>query len=290
MPGYSFLNKKEFHTGSFKNIEKVWLAEQHKAEQERNIAEHRKRLMEERYEEELKKYKVQAGLIPESELHKMDWMYNHGVLDKDKNIAEEYLMGKPVEEQPSRTHVVKESATNEANEDFSRAVEDPLLVIKKQELKKANGNFGNSDLSYYIGVKNERSVQPEEYISQLDRRGKKIEKLKTGERKVDSNAMSKLVDKYLKEKMGPFTTIDKDSMKLRFNALKQKTAHLKRPSIIKSEKGYRELENNAKEVDAYSDNYYRYVNNKGVNSGSNPKFISEQIKSKYNIEKDRRDP
>ena len=28
----------------------------------------------------------------------MDWMYNVDIDDKEKNIAEEYLLGKPVEE------------------------------------------------------------------------------------------------------------------------------------------------------------------------------------------------
>ena len=28
----------------------------------------------------------------------MDWMYNVDIEEKDKNIAEEYLLGKPVEE------------------------------------------------------------------------------------------------------------------------------------------------------------------------------------------------
>lgn len=75
MPGRSFLNKKEFHTGSFKNQEKVWLAEQRKLEQDRNFLEQKKRLLEEKYSEELKKMQVQAGLLDESALNKMEWMY-----------------------------------------------------------------------------------------------------------------------------------------------------------------------------------------------------------------------
>ena len=75
MPGLSFLNKKDFHTASFKNREQVWLAEQRKLEQDRNFLEQKKRLLEEKYSEELKRMQVRAGLLDESALNKMEWMY-----------------------------------------------------------------------------------------------------------------------------------------------------------------------------------------------------------------------
>lgn len=62
--GLAFLNKKSWHTGSFQNIEKVWIAEQQKKEQDKRAAEMQKKLKEERQLEELKRLQVEAGLIP----------------------------------------------------------------------------------------------------------------------------------------------------------------------------------------------------------------------------------
>lgn len=49
MVGYQFLNKKEFHPGSFGNIERVYLAEREAEEKKRLILEKEKQLKEEKY-------------------------------------------------------------------------------------------------------------------------------------------------------------------------------------------------------------------------------------------------
>ena len=66
--GLKFLNKKTWHTGSFKNIEIVWKAQQEEKRRRRNQEENLKKLKEEKHMEELKKLQVQAGLIPETDL------------------------------------------------------------------------------------------------------------------------------------------------------------------------------------------------------------------------------
>ena len=76
--GLAFLNKKSWHTGSFKNIERVWQAEEKRANADKKQAEAAKKLKEERHMEEMKKLQVQAGLLPESALHRMEWMYEWG--------------------------------------------------------------------------------------------------------------------------------------------------------------------------------------------------------------------
>lgn len=58
MVGYSFLNKKVFHPASFGNIEKVYLAEQEEEQKIKINKEREKRLKEEKFEEDLKKIKV----------------------------------------------------------------------------------------------------------------------------------------------------------------------------------------------------------------------------------------
>lgn len=276
MPGFAFLNKKEFHTGSFKNIELVWLAEQHKEQQDQRIREHRKRLNEERYEEELKRAKVQQGLIAQSEMYKMDWMYNQANLDKERNIADEYLLGKPIEEQPKRA-TFRENGLNEGNEEFKRTTEDPLLLIKRQQMRRGHVGGGNN-LSYYIGVKNERKVASEEFVSQTGR-SKKIEKLKGSDKQSEHSHTTKLLEKYIKDKMGPLTTLDRDANKLRFNALKPK----QRPTIPSSEQGYKDMERNAKDISAASHGYRKADSERNTNTGSNPQFIRDQIRTKFEI-------
>lgn len=95
--GLSFLNKKGWHTGGFKNMEQVWLAEEAEKDRKKKQEEMKKKLVEEKYNNELKKMQVQAGLLPKSELDKMDWMYNFYDHANTKNNAEEYLLGKKVD-------------------------------------------------------------------------------------------------------------------------------------------------------------------------------------------------
>lgn len=73
--GLSYLNKKDWHPEKFSNIEKVWNAEQRQQEESRLIQERIKKLKEERHIEELKRMQVEAGIIPESSLQRLEWMY-----------------------------------------------------------------------------------------------------------------------------------------------------------------------------------------------------------------------
>jgi hypothetical protein len=138
--GLSFLNKKTWHPGSFANIEKVWIAEQKQREQERKQLENSKKLKEERQIEELKKMQVEAGLIPASHLQRLDWIYQAPETTSNITTAEEFLLGKPLkdekpEEKRHFTPVFQESYSNPQNEVFTKVHEDPLFVMKKEELK-----------------------------------------------------------------------------------------------------------------------------------------------------------
>ena len=74
--GLKFLQKKKWHPLTIENLEAVWLAEQKSKEERNMLKEHNKRIEEERKDEEMKKAQVKAGLIPESDLKKMTWMYD----------------------------------------------------------------------------------------------------------------------------------------------------------------------------------------------------------------------
>lgn len=142
--GLAFLNKKSWHTGSFQNIEKVWIAEQKKKDQDRRQGELLKKLKEERHLEEMKKLQVEAGLIPASHLNRMDWMYQ-GVNKLQEKQNEDYILGKKLEEKdlekkPQQTGgftpLYKEEIGNIKNEEFTRLHEDPLFMIKQEEMKR----------------------------------------------------------------------------------------------------------------------------------------------------------
>jgi len=153
--GLSFLNKKPWHPGSFavrillfifiiftnfKNIEKVWIAEQKQREIERKIIENKKKLKEERQIEELKKLQIDAGLIPASHMQRLDWLYQGPECNKDITTAEEFLIGKPLNDKPEEkkyfTPVFQESYSNPQNEIFTRIHEDPVFLMKKEELRQ----------------------------------------------------------------------------------------------------------------------------------------------------------
>lgn len=157
--GLPFLNKKSWHTGSFKNIEQVWIAEEKQREKLKKQEELRKKLIEEKYNEDFKKLQVEAGLIPRSELDKMDWMYNFYGHGDAENNAEDFLMGKKVEklgpEDKSITSLKNrrmrfndtvddtQDNKNDPNEDFIKIQEDPLFQIRKEELARKQQILNN---------------------------------------------------------------------------------------------------------------------------------------------------
>ncbi|KOM53225.1 hypothetical protein LR48_Vigan09g188400 [Vigna angularis] len=72
-----FLNKKGWHTGSLRNIENVWKAEQkHEAEQKK-LEELRKQIQEERERTEFRLLQEKAGLVPHQE--RLEFLYDSGL-------------------------------------------------------------------------------------------------------------------------------------------------------------------------------------------------------------------
>lgn len=57
----SFLNKKNFHPGSIKNIEEVWKREQKALKEEKKLEDLRKQILEEKQYEELEQVAEKAG-------------------------------------------------------------------------------------------------------------------------------------------------------------------------------------------------------------------------------------
>src|SRR3990167_4155151 len=139
--GLSFLNKKSWHTGSFKNMEAVWQAREQHSEVARKKEEIRKKVIEEKYSEELKRIQVEAGLLPESALNRMSWMYDPLDNPEARNNAEAYLLGKTVKSLADVDGLKgkllqQEEESRNQNDDFLKLHEDPLFLIKKEQEKR----------------------------------------------------------------------------------------------------------------------------------------------------------
>lgn len=81
-------------------------------------------------------------------MQRLDWMYQD-VSKRDENLAEEYLMGKPIDERQAAKEdageekfVKQDDAIDfgefEESEAFQRMVEDPMVKIKQMEMSKRN--------------------------------------------------------------------------------------------------------------------------------------------------------
>ena len=134
-----YLNKKKWHPSSMSNIEQVWLAESKQREAEKREQDHIKKLKEERQIEELKILQAKMGIIPQSSLQRIDWMYQDRSAQNNGNNAEDFLLGKPVKEIESHGDrkepkkiipVIRDSYTTTENEAFVKMMEDPLVYIK----------------------------------------------------------------------------------------------------------------------------------------------------------------
>lgn len=62
--GMKFLNKKGWHTGSLRNIENVWKAEQKQEAEQKKLEELRLQILQERERSEFRALQEQAGLVP----------------------------------------------------------------------------------------------------------------------------------------------------------------------------------------------------------------------------------
>lgn len=67
--------KKSWHPSTLKNQERVWKAEQQKAEEDRKMAELQRELKEEREREFLQRTAEESGAVEKKGDAKLDWMY-----------------------------------------------------------------------------------------------------------------------------------------------------------------------------------------------------------------------
>ncbi|XP_064986679.1 uncharacterized protein LOC135668533 [Musa acuminata AAA Group] len=138
-----FLNKKGWHTGSLRNIENVWKAEQkHEAEQ-RKLEELRKQIQDEREKSEFRLLQEQAGLVPRQE--RLDFLYESGLaVGKGSSDGFKALQAPPAAASTTSTSEASSSKAavpgalfedkpQSANDTWRKLHSDPLLLIRQRE-------------------------------------------------------------------------------------------------------------------------------------------------------------
>ncbi|KAM7525337.1 hypothetical protein LguiA_015239 [Lonicera macranthoides] len=144
-----FLNKKGWHTGSLRNIENVWKAEQkHEAEQKK-LEELRKQIHEERERSEFRLLQEQAGLVPKQE--RLDFLYDSGLaVGKGGGNSSSDGGFKSLQSLPSKTDPTTDTPSSSstkqqqpgalfeekpqsANDAWRKLHSDPLLLIRQRE-------------------------------------------------------------------------------------------------------------------------------------------------------------
>ncbi|CAN6450572.1 unnamed protein product [Victoria cruziana] len=141
-----FLNKKGWHTGSLRNIENVWKAEQKQLAEDKKLEEFKKQIQEERERQEFRLLQEQAGLVPKQE--RLEFLYDSG-LAVGKSSSEGFK-ALEVETLPpaagtSAAGTSKDASIStpgalfsadkpqSANDSWRKLHSDPLLLIRQKE-------------------------------------------------------------------------------------------------------------------------------------------------------------
>ncbi|KAG5457330.1 MAG: Pre-mRNA splicing factor-domain-containing protein [Olpidium bornovanus] len=140
--------KKSWHTGTLKNIGRVWKKEQDAKAEQAKLAELQKEMAQERAVEELQRLQERAGLKVRSQ--KLDWMYSVGpgqAPSLREAETEAFLLGKKkvdslleagekkVLSTTSEFNPISlvNSKANSKRDIQAKVREDPLLAIRRQE-------------------------------------------------------------------------------------------------------------------------------------------------------------
>uniref|UniRef100_A0A803M0G1 CBF1-interacting co-repressor CIR N-terminal domain-containing protein n=1 Tax=Chenopodium quinoa TaxID=63459 RepID=A0A803M0G1_CHEQI len=125
-----FLNKKGWHTGSLRNIENVWKAEQKHEQEQRKLEELRKQILEERERDEFRVLQEQAGLTPRQE--RLEFLYDSG-LAVGKPTSDGFQGLGSLPGQPAVPGALFEDKPQSANDAWRKLHTDPLLMIRQRE-------------------------------------------------------------------------------------------------------------------------------------------------------------
>ncbi|KAI3442229.1 Cir_N domain-containing protein [Psidium guajava] len=143
-----FLNKKGWHTGSLRNIENVWKAEQKHDAEQKKLEELRKQIQEERERDEFRLLQEKAGILPRQE--RLEFLYDSGLavgkgssegvafkaLDKPNEAASSSAAsasGSASGSASATPGALFEDKPHSANDAWRKLHSDPLLLIRQRE-------------------------------------------------------------------------------------------------------------------------------------------------------------
>jgi hypothetical protein len=126
------------------------VTEQKYREVEIRAIEKAKKIKEEKVLEEMKKLQASKGLIPASQLNRLDFMYQCPEPEANQKTTpnEDFLLGKRIDDDSNNIFIKNKNKkktiipmfadnyANPKNEDFVRIHEDPLYLILKEEKKQ----------------------------------------------------------------------------------------------------------------------------------------------------------
>lgn len=182
-----FLNKKGWHTGSLRNIENVWKAEQKHETEQKKLEELRKQIQDEREQNEFRQLQEQAGLVPKQE--RLEFLYDSG-LAVGRSNSDNFPLGKPVEPPNNETGnelsklaavpgaLFVDEKPQSANDVWRKLHTDPLLMIRQRE-QEALAQIKNNPVKMDIIKK---SVEQQK-VNKEDKKKRKEEKKKHNKEK-----------------------------------------------------------------------------------------------------------
>ncbi|KAL8161169.1 hypothetical protein V2J09_012658 [Rumex salicifolius] len=146
--GMKFLNKKGWHTGSLRNIENVWKAEQKNELEKKKLEELRKQIQEEKERSEFRRLQEQAGLVPRQE--RLEFLYDSGLSVGKPSSDTSFKSLEPLPQSTTTNNEVGASSSSAAKQDavpgalfeekqqsandtWRKLHSDPLLMIRQRE-------------------------------------------------------------------------------------------------------------------------------------------------------------
>eukprot|EP00164_Ancoracysta_twista_P007212 GFYU01010208.1.p2 GENE.GFYU01010208.1~~GFYU01010208.1.p2 ORF type:complete len:282 (+),score=101.16 GFYU01010208.1:104-949(+) len=184
----AFLSKKSWHTGTIKNNEAVWIAEQNKAAEQKKIAELQKQLAEEREIEELRRMRMESGEVVKKRKERLDWMYEVPKTEADKD---EFLLGKAVAPSTEENDLAKASeavggnfmnkSVDSMRDNEAKIRDDPMLAIKRKQQERLKELFNNPVKMKELKMLKEMKEKKEKKKSKKEK--KKAKKAKKKARK-----------------------------------------------------------------------------------------------------------
>eukprot|EP01041_Mallomonas_annulata_P008703 gene8703-17984_t len=199
MPGLSFLGKKSWHTSNLNNVEKVWIAEKKADDEKKKLDELKKQITEERQILELRLLQVSSGQVVKSVDTTLDWMYE-GPSGQAEQSTEEYLLGKiykPKDNEKTDLHKIEKdpgslwlNKISSKNDTFTRLHEDPLLLIKQNEVNARKDVLNNpvkmARIQHQIAADLEK-INKEKQLKKAMKKDKKAKKRKDRDHDRDRN-------------------------------------------------------------------------------------------------------